>query len=229
MKQICKDDLIQLTIGYLTSHDYNVLKQIDVSKKNTIRDAIFNEKLFGEPLINNKHLSQCIENFILESNKHCDNVKRYPINEIMFEIHGINNDITIFKEDYVLIPSFYTYLYKLVKKIWRNKVVLDEDSKLELCDFVKNYNSKTNNQFINLNSDNCSFYGSLLPYFLIIDHNTYKISTIPERYFIKYNNSYGFELSSNEFNDLNLLLDNAMENMKNIAFKEEFKYLNNNE
>ena len=96
----------------------------------------------------------------------------------------------------------------------KKKNVIDDSTRLSIDKFLTSYNKYTNNIF---------------SYHEINGFSYLKLDSSPVKYFIKYNNSFGFELTEEEFNELCVLCNEAVDRIKEVKFTEEFNKFNNHE
>lgn len=178
--------------------------------------SYFDEKILKQtPLHKTDLVTKSIHSFISESNGHCLKADPDSFSTPMFKIKGLNENITIFKEDCYILYNWKNVLMKNIRTWFgKKKSVIDSSTRLSIDKFLTSYNKSTNNTFSYHEIDNFSYL---------------KLDSSPVKYFIKYNNSFCFELTEEEFNELCVLCNEAVNRVKEVEFTEEFNKFNNHE
>lgn len=224
--EVNKENLIDLVKLYALSNksdvlnciqkDGNPLLFVNTPYYSLYSSSYFDEKILKQtPLHKTDLVTKSIHSFISESNGHCLKADPDSFSIPMFKIKGLNENIIIFKEDCYILYDWRCFLMKNIRAWFgKKKNVIDDSTRLSIDKFLTSYNKYTNNIF---------------SYHEINGFSYLKLDSSPVKYFIKYNNSFGFELTEEEFNELCVLCNEAVDRIKEVKFTEEFNKFNNHE
>lgn len=224
--KVNKENLIDLVKLYAFSNKSDVLNCIQKDGKPLLfvyspHYSLYGSSYFDEtilkqtPLHKTDLVTKSIHNFISESNGYCLKADPNSFSTPMFKIKGLNENIILFKEDCYILYDWRYFLKKDIRTWYgKKKSVIDNSTRLSVDKFLTSYNKYTNNTFS---------YHEIDGFFYL------KLDSSPVKYFIKYNNSFGFELTEEEFNELCILCNEAVDRIKEVEFTEEFNKFNNHE